>query len=141
MFIHRIQTFQIGLQIFQDLYIYFITVFADNLLRLFCKIRYIHLWITGISHNRISTYSHSIKITALFIKSHIHFICHHKITGMFPDFFIQFPVHRMPHQDHDQAYHGFTARKTSYNRQNCPDSHPCTIDRPCYEKNEKRKRK
>ena len=141
MFIHRIQTFQIWLQIFKNLHICFISVFSDNFLRLFCQIRCIGLRIAGVSHNGISTYSNCIQIAAFFVKGHIHFVGHNKVACMFPYFFVKFFVHRMPHQNHNQTYHGFTSWKTTYNSQNSPYCHSCPVGIPCHEKNKKRKRK
>ena len=56
---------------------------------------------------------------------------------MTANLFIQLFIHWMAHQNHNQAYHGFTSGKATYNCKHRPYCHSCTVDSPGHKKDDK----
>ena len=103
MFIHRIKTFQKLLQSGKYLYIDFETVSAENLLRfLFHKCK-IDFWIAAVADDNISADCKCVNGSTFFIKGHVHFVGHGKLSGMLADFFINRSIQWSGTKDHDQA--------------------------------------
>ena len=121
MFVHRIKPFQERTKLSQNFHIYFIAVFANQLLGFSSHIICICLRITGITDYGISAYCNGIYGAFFFIESHIHLVRHNKITLMCMDLLVQDRIYRLCQINHDHIYHSLTAWKRSYQSNDSPD--------------------
>ena len=134
MVVHGIKTFQERTDICEDFYCGFVAVLTDNLLGVGFHESGVDLRIAAVSCYCVSADCYCIDISALFIESHIEFVCHVQFPLMGADFLIECAVHWSAFEDHDQADHGFAGRKAPDYCYNCPDGHSgLEVDPGCEE--------